>query len=247
MMVLSMHTCIRVNIEKTIESIDKIVALEKETADSLSISFWYLEKAKINVYGWNNKEEAEQQIEESLAHLPKKQSDMYWSWLFDTYALVGDLDAAKKIATKHFEDNGIGMLEAANALVQFENGACEKAETLAKIVAQSVWNQLFSKLLYPLANCQFQEGEFDKSTNTLMQIQEVVQDHPDFGVRRSIFFPKSFYLLGKIYEKKGDTRLAIQNYEKFLDLWKEADEDLPDLIDAKKRLASLKEMSKKGS
>jgi len=54
-------------------------------------------------------------------------------------------------------------------------------------------------------------------------------------------------LLGKIYEKKGDTQLAIQNYEKFLDLWKDADEDLPDLIDAKKRLAKLKEMSNKGS
>jgi len=54
-------------------------------------------------------------------------------------------------------------------------------------------------------------------------------------------------LLGKIYAKKGDTQLAIQNYEKFLDLWKDADEDLPDLIDAKKRLAKLKEMSNKGS
>ena len=60
-------------------------------------------------------------------------------------------------------------------------------------------------------------------------------------------YPKSFNLLGKIYEKKGDTQLAIQNYEKFLDLWKDADEDLPDLIDAKKRLAKLKEMSNKGS
>jgi len=51
----------------------------------------------------------------------------------------------------------------------------------------------------------------------------------------------------QIYEKKGDNQLAIQNYEKFLDLWKDADEDLPDLIDAKKRLAKLKEMSNKGN
>jgi len=60
-------------------------------------------------------------------------------------------------------------------------------------------------------------------------------------------FIPSFLLLGKAYEKKGDTQLAIQNYEKFLDLWKDADKDLPDLIDAKKRLAKLKEMSNKGS
>jgi len=46
--------------------------------------------------------------------------------------------------------------------------------------------------------------------------------------------------MGKVYEKKGDTKLAIKNYEKFLNLWKDADEDLPDLIDAKVRYAKLK-------
>ena len=49
--------------------------------------------------------------------------------------------------------------------------------------------------------------------------------------------------MGKIYEKKGDTSLAVKNYEKFLELWKDADQDLPDLIDAKKRLANLKGVS----
>jgi tetratricopeptide (TPR) repeat protein len=53
----------------------------------------------------------------------------------------------------------------------------------------------------------------------------------------------SFLLLAKIYEKKGDTLPAIENYEKFLDLWKDADEDLPDLIEAKERLAKLRTAS----
>ena len=55
-----------------------------------------------------------------------------------------------------------------------------------------------------------------------------------------MYYPKSLYLLGKIYEKKGDQKVAIENYEKFLDLWKAADKDLPELIDAKARLANLK-------
>jgi len=42
---------------------------------------------------------------------------------------------------------------------------------------------------------------------------------------------------------KGDKQKAIENTEKFLELWKEADEDLPDLIDAKERLARLKEVA----
>ena len=37
----------------------------------------------------------------------------------------------------------------------------------------------------------------------------------------------------------------ILNTEKFLDLWKDADEDLPDLIDAKMRYARLKGTSAK--
>lgn len=62
-----------------------------------------------------------------------------------------------------------------------------------------------------------------------------------------VFYPKSLNLLGKIYEAKGDTRRAIENTEKFLDLWKDADLDLPDLIDAKKRLARLKGMTQKNN
>ena len=35
-------------------------------------------------------------------------------------------------------------------------------------------------------------------------------------------YAKSFYMLGKIHEQKGDTAPAIAHYEKFLDLWKDA-------------------------
>ena len=43
----------------------------------------------------------------------------------------------------------------------------------------------------------------------------------------------------------GDIAQAIENYERLLKLWKDADEDLVDLVDAKKRLKSLKELSQK--
>jgi tetratricopeptide (TPR) repeat protein len=50
----------------------------------------------------------------------------------------------------------------------------------------------------------------------------------------------SFYELGKIYEQKGWKGKAIEHYEKFLDLWKDADPGILEVEDAKKRLDGLK-------
>ena len=50
----------------------------------------------------------------------------------------------------------------------------------------------------------------------------------------------SFYELGKIYGQKGWKGKAIEHYEKFLDLWKDADPGIAEVEDAKKRLAGLK-------
>jgi serine/threonine protein kinase/predicted Zn-dependent protease/predicted CopG family antitoxin len=55
-------------------------------------------------------------------------------------------------------------------------------------------------------------------------------------------YAKSFYMLGKIHEEQGDTAKAIEHYEKFLDLWKNADPGIPEIEDAKKRLAGLKKI-----
>ena len=48
-------------------------------------------------------------------------------------------------------------------------------------------------------------------------------------------------MLGKIYEQQGNNGKAIEHYEKFLDLWKDADPGIPEVTDAKKRLAGLRE------
>jgi len=49
-------------------------------------------------------------------------------------------------------------------------------------------------------------------------------------------------LLGRIYEEKGWDGKAIDDYEKFLDLWKDDDSGIPEVVDARKRLAGLQKV-----
>ena len=92
-------------------------------------------------------------------------------------------------------------------------------------------------LLFARAECQYENGLLDDALSSLTKLTNLNSNYAGY---RATYYPKSFYLIGKIYEKKGDTKLALNNYEKFLNLWKDADEDLPDLIDAKTRFAKLK-------
>ena len=47
-------------------------------------------------------------------------------------------------------------------------------------------------------------------------------------------------MLGRIHEQQGNKVKAIENYERFLDLWKDADPGLVEVEDTKQRLANLK-------
>jgi len=86
-----------------------------------------------------------------------------------------------------------------------------------------------------LALAYYQAGD-------LVKAQEVYEKITSLTVGRLIcndIYVKSFYMLGKIYEQQGKKAKALENYEKFLDLWKDADPGIPEVEDARKRLAGL--------
>jgi len=95
--------------------------------------------------------------------------------------------------------------------------------------------------LYRLAQCFYYLNDYKKAKAVLLSIDINKEPIPwwielPFGYA----YPRKFYLLGKVNEALGKKDEAIEAYQQFLEIWKEADADLPELIDAKKRIAELK-------
>ena len=136
-----------------------------------------------------------------------------------------------------YKQKAAGKLEAASRDFKFVS---EKGGIPEKIICS-----------YNLSLCYFERGQNELAIQAAQRALTIVPDDIwweiiDCSLRAAVY-TRTFHLLGKIYEKKGDKRLAIENTKKFLDLWKDADPDLPDLIDAKERLARLKGMTQKNN
>lgn len=52
-------------------------------------------------------------------------------------------------------------------------------------------------------------------------------------------YAKSYYWLGKTYQRQGQKQKAIDHFEKFLELWKNADPGIPEVEDARKQRYAL--------
>jgi tetratricopeptide (TPR) repeat protein len=88
----------------------------------------------------------------------------------------------------------------------------------------------------PLALSYYKSGNLERAIEEYERIISLTTGRLYYGE----IYAKSFYMLGKIYEEHSDTTKAIEHYEKFLTLWKDADPGLAEVEDAKKRLAGLK-------
>ncbi len=87
-----------------------------------------------------------------------------------------------------------------------------------------------------LARAYYQSGDLDRA---IAEYEKLITFDPDSRERRLIH-PKYHLELAKLYEEKGLSSKAIEQHERFLELWKDADQGLAEVEDAKKKLASLK-------
>ncbi len=215
---------------RSIEVFDEMEESGWQANDTARVVDVKIFKALYFLWGWNDFAKAWVEFEKALqypAHIP------YWKNVAILYAYRGEYDKAESVAA---QKESAEMQQFVRVFIHSGMLECADARAIADSLFPSQPEHIRTWALYPLAQCQFETGQYEAALASLREIQKSIDNAGGF---HAVYYPKSFYLLGKIYEKKGDKKLAIKNYEKLLELWKDADQDLPELIDAKARLAKL--------
>jgi len=220
---------------ESLKASDYIINYYWQQKDTSLAAFSQLGKGFYIYTARNDIKAAEIEIRKTFPYQASIDYIFYWTGLTVFYIYNGEFESAINLA----KSTSMNWWESAVlALIHNQKNECIESKVLMDSILQSCPGYVKIQLLYHLAECQFEQEKYSESAQSLIQLQSI--RNTGLGLR-AMFYPKSIYLLAKVYEKKGDRRLAIKNYTKFLDMWKNADEDLPDLIDAKKRLTNLTE------
>jgi tetratricopeptide (TPR) repeat protein len=87
-----------------------------------------------------------------------------------------------------------------------------------------------------LAEIYLKKGRLDEA---VAELEKALSRYDDDRVWATTAV-KAYYLLGLAYEKSGWNKKAIEKYEEFLDIWKNADPGIPEVADAKERVKKLR-------
>ena len=139
----------------------------------------------------------------------------------------------RKIIRMHY--NLVGMIELERENFSKSIEYFKKALSLVPSQYSALWDE-HALLINPLALAHRKSGDLEKAREHYERITNLTTGRAWNGD----IYAKSFYMLGKICQEKGWKGKAIEHYEKFLDLWKNADPGITEVEDAKERAAGLK-------
>jgi serine/threonine protein kinase/tetratricopeptide (TPR) repeat protein len=119
--------------------------------------------------------------------------------------------------------------------IEFARGKFE--ESVANFKKATQRNPFYFPFAYSLARAYLETGRLGEA---VAEFEKVLSRYDEVRTCNAILAVKVYYLLGLAYEKSGWNKKAIEQYEEFLDIWKNADPGIPEVEDAKERLKKLR-------
>jgi tetratricopeptide (TPR) repeat protein len=204
-------------IEEWREAIDRVLPWSPKRNEGwvrIMLGFIYIRSGRIE------KAEEEARILENLSDGIREEVPEAFGFFQDHYSLFrGELLLAQG---RH--DEAIASLRAAP-------GTVKPALQDLEIVLHN-----FPLSRDVLARAYIAKGDLEQAA---AEYKRLIYFDPGSNDRR-LRNPRYRYRLAKVYEKMGHAEDAKREYEKFLKMWSQAEEGLPQLEDARARLAELK-------
>lgn len=127
----------------------------------------------------------------------------------------------------------------AEGLIAFEEGAYESSyrSLIAANEKFPKWPSIRSFLIDRIAaRCCINTGRSDCAIQILSRSLSIYANARIWNLAADV---KNHYYLGIAYENTGQTDKAVEQYRTFLNIWKSADRQLPEMADARNRLDRL--------
>jgi tetratricopeptide (TPR) repeat protein len=143
-------------------------------------------------------------------------------------------EAIRKILIEEQDTIDIVFYWYAVGCIEFSKGNLEEALENFEKAAK---NNTRVYMWYMLGRTYLETGKLQEAVEVF---EDGLSKYTDFGSIWAIRAVKARYYLGIAYERSGWTNKAIEHYEEFLDIWKDADPGIEEVDDAKARLARLR-------
>jgi tetratricopeptide (TPR) repeat protein/predicted Ser/Thr protein kinase len=163
----------------------------------------------------------------------------YYTYLLAKSGKIAEAEEAARVLKKDIEEKDTTKMSSywwTLGEIELAKGDTNKALSYIERVYKNSPTPSFG-LRYSLAEIYLKTGRLGEAVS---ELEKALSRYDDDRVWATGIAVKAYYLLGLAYEKSGWNKKAIEKYEEFLDIWKDADPGILEVEDAKERVKKLR-------
>ena len=223
---------------------DGIAADRMEQAEGEQNAFKHLLKAFIHEEKKNLNlalKEAEISTEIHKKTYPQDPVNLrdFYAYLLAKSGKIAEAEEVARALKKDIEKKNPALMYfywLASGFIELAKGDAKTAVTYLEKANEEATSPAF-QVRFSLARAYLKS---DRLGEAVAELEKVLSKYDGNRSFYAIWAVKAYYLLGLAYERSGWDKKAIEQYEEFLEIWKDADPGIPEVEDAKQRSAKLK-------